>query len=64
MGGTIMVGNLLSSCNKFHLNCAEQKSLNTQKWSFDLNSKATLNPSVLTFITEIASRVNCLFINC
>lgn len=59
-----MVGNLLSSCSTFHLNSAEQKSLNTQKGFFELNRKAALNPSVHTFITEIASRVKCLFINC
>lgn len=62
MGGTIIVENLCSYT--FHLNCAEQKSLDTQKHSFELNSKAVQNPSVPTFITEIASRVDCLFINC
>lgn len=59
-----MVGNLLRLCSMFLLIHAEQKSLNAQKCSFELNSKAVLNPSVLTFITEIASRLDCLFINC
>jgi len=64
MGGTVLVGNLLSSWNTLRFNCAEQKARNTQKRSFELNSKAALNGSVLAFRTERASRVDCLFINC
>lgn len=64
MGGTIIVENPCSSCYTFHLNRAEQKSLDTQKHFFELNDKAEQNPSVPIFVAEIASRVDCLFISC